>query len=363
METVSLGSEGLKVSELGLGCMGLTSFYGAKLPDDQAINVIEQAAAKGITLFDTANIYVYPDFTRLLTLRSPIVCQEEIIAHAIAKVGRENIVIATKTGLELKVIPKPGLQPNGTPAFIRKQCEASLKRLQIDCIDLFYMHRIDPNTPIEVSMSEMKKLVEEGKIKYVGLSECSSSTLRRACKVHPVSAIQMEYSVWCRGIENDLVDTCRELNVGIVAYSPLGRGILGHGVGNVKIGGKGDFRSTQARMTGEAGQKNIELMKGVEDIAKAKNVSVAQLSLAWLKNKGKQLGVPVVPIPGTTKLNHLDSNVASMAIDFSQEDMQAIEDAIPWEQIDGERYGDGIAIWETDKNRELTEEEAKELGL
>lgn len=362
MQTVPLGSQGLEVSELGLGCMGLTSFYGVKLPDDQAINVIEQAAAKGVTLFDTANIYVYPDFSRLLKLQSPIVCQEEIIAHAIAKVGRENIVIATKTGVDIKLIPKPGLQENGSPAFIRKQCEASLKRLQIDCIDLFYMHRIDPNTPIEMSMSEMKKLVEEGKVKYVGLSECSSNTLRRACKVHPVSAIQMEYSVWCRGIEHDLVDTCRELNVGIIAYSPLGRGFLGQGVGDVKMN-KGDFRSTQARMTGDLGKKNAELMKGVEDIAKAKNISVAQLSLAWLRNKGKQLGVTVVPIPGTTKLHHLDSNVASMAIDLSDEDMQAIEEAIPWEKIEGGRYDDGIAIWETDKNRELTEAEAKELGL
>lgn len=362
MQTVSLGSQGLEVSELGLGCMGLTSFYGAKLPDDQVINVIEQASAKGVTLFDTANIYVYPDFSRLLTLRSPIVCQEEIIAYAIAKVGRENIVIATKTGLELKLIPKPGVHENGTPAFIRKQCEASLKRLQIDCIDLFQMHRIDTNTPIEVSMSEMKKLVEEGKIKYVGLSECSSDTLRRACKVHPVSTIQMEYSVWCRGIENDLVDTCRELNVGIIAYSPLGRGFLGQGVGDLKMG-KGDYRSTQARLTGDSAKKNIELMKGVEDIAKAKNVSVAQLSLAWLKNKGKQLGVTVVPIPGTTKLHHLDSNVASMAIDLSEEDMQAIEEAIPWERIEGERYDGSIATWETEKNRELSEAEAKELGL
>lgn len=351
------------VSTMGYGCMGLTTAYGTKLPDDEIISLLEKVHAKGITLWDTANIYAFFNPWRLLRLSSPVVCQEEIIRHALRKVGRHNIVIATKAGIEIRLFPSFQLVPNGSPHFIRKQCEDSLRRLNVDYLDLFYMHRIDPNTPIEISMSEMKKLVQEGKVKYVGLSECSASVIRRAHKIHPLTCVQLEYSLWCRGVEEEILPTCAELGIGVVAYSPLGRGFFG-GAGVDSKFDKGDYRAGHERMVGEAGEKNRKLLENVQQIAGAKGVSTAQLALAWVMAQDWRLnGAGIVPIPGTTKERNLVSNVAATEIELSEEDVAALEAAVPIDEVAGNRYEEGHATWESSKNRELTPEEATKLGL
>lgn len=352
LPTISLGSQGLKVTKLGYGCMGLTTAYGSKLPDDAIVEMLEKVYGNGVNLWDTANLYVYPLFSRLLKLQSPIVCQEEIISKALHKIGRDKIVMATKTGVDIKLFPRLKIVANGDPAFIRKQCEDSLRRLQVDCIDLFYLHRIDQKVPIEKSMLEMKKLVEEGKIKYVGLSECSASTLRRAHKVHPVTCVQMEYSLWCRGIEKEVLPVCKELGVGLVAYSPLGRGFFG-GAHKTDIKG-GDYRATQERFQQE---ENHKMYEKVEQIAKEKGATPAQLALAWVEAQ-RDRAAGVVAIPGTTKEKNLLSNVGSCKLELSAEDLAALEAAVPDESAQGARYNEGEgATWETDNNPALSEEE------
>jgi aryl-alcohol dehydrogenase-like predicted oxidoreductase len=354
---IKLGSQGLEVSKLGYGCMGLTTAYGNKLEDEQIVSILEAVYANGVNFWDTANLYIYPDFWRLLKLQSPLVCQEEIIQKALhgdAIGGRDNVVIATKTGVALKVFPTFKIAPCGDPAFIRRECQDSLRRLQVDCIDLFYLHRIDRTIPIEKSMLEMKKLVEEGKIKYVGLSECSAETLRRAHKIHPITCIQMEYSLWCRTIEKDILPTCKELGIGLVAYSPLGRGFFG-GAHKLELQ-KGDFRASQKRFQQEENHKMYEM---VEEIAKKKGATPAQLALAWVQAQ-QHRAAGVVAIPGTTKEKNLLSNVASVNIVLTKEEMKALEDAVPEEQA--ARYNE-TSGFEGDQNPPLSEEEAKELGL
>lgn len=361
MKTIPLGSQGLQVSELGYGCMGLTSFYGDKLPDDDIVNLLKEVYKHGITMWDTANVYIYMDLWRLIQFKAPIACQEEVIATALHEVGRENIVIATKTGLDIQFFPS-AIKARGDPIFIRKQCEASLRRLRTDYIDLFYLHRIDKNIPIEISMMEMKKLVDEGKVRYVGLSECSAKTIRRAHKVHPLTAVQLEYSLWCRGIEEDVLETCKELGIGLVAYSPLGRGFLTST--SIKEYPKSDFRSKQERMNGESGKKNAELLKKVEEIAERKGLSMAQLALAWVKaQQFRTGGAGVVAIPGTTKLKNLESNIQSIDVELSEDEIAALEDAAPHDQIAGSRFGNSSDTWEADENRPLTKQEMESLGI
>ncbi|KAI0559992.1 NADP-dependent oxidoreductase [Gracilaria domingensis] len=362
MDKIALGSQGLHVSKLGFGCMGLTSFYGTKLPDDQIIALLQEAADMGVTFWDTANIYFYPDWWRLLRFASPIVCQEEIIRHAIQAVGRENIVIATKTGIRVNVFPKFSMKTEGDPAFIRQQCEDSLRRLNVSTIDLFYLHRIDPDIPIEITMTEMKKLVEEGKVKYVGLSEAPAEVIERAHKIHPITAVQLEYSLWCRGIEERIIPLCQRLGIGIVAYSPLGRGFFG-GASRKKLEAT-DYRASQARFQGDAGQKNEKMLQKMERIAENKGVSTAQLALAWVQAQSSRLGgAGLVAIPGTTKEKNLLSNVESAAVELSVDDMALLEEAVPWKEVEGERYGAESSMWETLKNRELTTEEAQQIGV
>lgn len=353
------------MSELGYGCMGLTTAYGATLSDDQIISLLKATYEKGVTFWDTANLYVFPDLWRLLKFQSPIVCQEEIICKALLEIGRENIILATKTGVSISLFPKLTLRACGEPSFIRRQCEASLHRLKTDYIDLFYLHRIDQNIPIEISMMEMKRLVDEGKVRHVGLSECSANTIRRAHKIYPLTAVQLEYSLWCRGIENEVMATCVELGIGIVAYSPLGRGFFGMKSDTQAKFNPGDFRAKQERMTGESGAHNQAMLKKVEEIAAQKGVSTTQLALAWVRAQQARKEIPgLVPIPGTTKLQNLESNVASVDIDLSEDDMAAIEAAIPADQVKGSRYSDeSSGMWENDHNRELTQEEARKLGL
>lgn len=361
LPVIKLGSQGLEVTKLGFGCMGLTSFYGGKLPDDEIVKMLESVYQNGINFFDTANVYVYFDFWKIFFFQSPIVCQEEIIGKAIEKIGRDNLVIATKTGIEIKMFPKLSVVANGNPNFVRQQCEDSLRRLGVDCLDLFYLHRIDQNIPIEVTMQEIKKLAQEGKIKYVGLSECSAKTLHRAHKIHPVSAIQVEYSLWCRGIESELLPTCKELGVGVVAYSPLGRGFFGGA--HKKELDKGDFRNSQERFKIEA---NVKMYDELEKFAESKGYTPAQLALAWVQAQQDRVGgAGLVAIPGTTKEKNLFSNIESTRIELSQADLQAIEKIVPWEQVQGARYeeGAGVAVtWETDENPALTEEEKKKWG-
>jgi aryl-alcohol dehydrogenase-like predicted oxidoreductase len=355
---IALGSQGLEVTRLGFGCMGLTTAYGQKQSDDDIIAQLNKVYNDaGINFWDTANIYVFPKLSRLLTLQSPIVCQEEIIGKAIQGIGRENIVIATKTGQEIKVFPKIVLTPNGDPIFVRRQCEASLKRLGVDCIDLFYLHRIDPNIPIEITMMEMNKLKGEGKIKYVGLSECSAATLRRAHRVCPITCVQMEYSLWCRGIEKEVLPTCKELGIGLVAYSPLGRGFFGGA--HKQTLASNDYRKSQQRFQQ---QHNIDMYEKIEVMAKAKNATPAQLALAWVEAQ-QDRAAGVVAIPGTTKEKNLMSNVGSLKIHLTKEDFAALEDLVPDEAEQGSRYDEGVSTWERDNNRELTEDEARELGL
>lgn len=355
---IPLGTQGLEVTKLGFGCMGLTTAYGKKLPDDEIVSLLNKVYKDaGVNFWDTANIYVFPKFSRIFMLQSPIVCQEEIISNAIKDCGRENIVISTKTGIDLNFFPKLGIVPNGDPKFIRQQCEASLKRLGVDCIDLFYLHRIDDKVPIEVTMTEMKKLKDEGKIKYIGLSECSASTLRRAHKISPITCVQMEYSLWCRGIEKEVLPTCKELGVGLVAYSPLGRGFFGGAH-------KKELSSDDYRKTNEQFQQkeNHDMYEKVEDLAKKKGATPAQLALAWVEAQ-QDRAAGVVPIPGTTKEKNLVSNVGSLKIELTKEDLAALEALVPDESTQAARYGESDPKWEIENNVPLTEEEANKWGL
>jgi len=360
MRTVALGTQGLEVSELGYGCMGLTSFYGAKLPDDAVVAMLKKVLENGVNFWDTANVYVYFDYWRLLSLKSPIVCQEEIISRALAEVGRDSVVIATKTGIDIKLFPKLMPMANGDPVFVRQQCENSLSRLKVECLDLFYLHRIDQNIPIEITMATMRDLVKEGKVKYVGLSECSAGTLRRAHKVHPISCVQMEYSLWCRDVEDDIIPACAELGIGLVAYSPLGRGFFSDDMTKDKKYGAGDYRASQPRLVGENLEKNYEALERVKQMAKDKDCSVSQLALAWVKHKSGLLkGAGLVAIPGTTKEKNLVSNVEAMDVELSESEMDALEAAVPREQIVGKRYPEGQPHYSGDNNKELPPEEAE----
>lgn len=361
---IKLGSAGLEVSELGYGCMGLTTAYGKPLSEPQIIEMLKKVHARGVTFWDTAFVYSYPNFARLLTLSSPIVCQEEHIAKAIKQVGRENVVIATKTGLKITFgLRGVGVRPCGDPNFIRRQCNESLRRLDVDCIDLYYLHRIDPDIPIEITMATMRDLVNEGKIKYVGLSKCSPSTLRRAHKVHPVTCIQMEYSLWARNIEHRLLPTCAELGVGVVAHSPLRRGFFGGAVKKKEdIQLASNYRNSQSRLQSDELERNAKLLEEVEKIAERKNATSAQLALAWLRHQQHRVnGAGIVPIPGTTKEKNLVSNVESLNVQLSSEDIAALEAAVRATEVAGGRYDDTIhqMSWENEKNKELPPEEAQ----
>lgn len=357
---MKLGSQGLEVSRLGFGCMGLTTAYGGKINDADITGLLHKSYEAGINFWDTANIYTYAEEGQ----KFPTTCQEKVIAPALHEIGRDNIVMATKTGLELKTSPSLSMVTNSQPSFIRQQCEDSLRRLGVDTLDLFYIHRIDQTVPIEASMWEMKKLVEEKKIKYVGLSECSPDTIRRAHKVHPLTAVQLEYSLWCRGIEAEVLPVCKELGIGLVAYSPIGRGFFG-GAHKTELQSN-DFRNSQERFKSA---KNDAMFNAVESLAKEKNCTPVQLALAWVHAQQHRLGgAGVVAIPGTTKEKNLLSNAASMDISLSTEDVAALEEAFPWTEVEGKRYGTSLhgaapALWETDKNPPMTKELAELYGV
>ncbi|KAJ4956619.1 hypothetical protein NE237_013402 [Protea cynaroides] len=323
---VKLGNQGLEVSKLGFGCAGLTGGYHDPLSEEVVIQVIMNAFNKGITFFDTADVYGAN-------------ANEILVGKAMKQLPRDKIQLATKFGLVSAT--SSGMQINGTPEYARKCCEASLKRLDVDYIDLYYQHRVDKSVPIEDTVGELKKLVAEGKIKYIGLSEASPDTIRRAHAVHPITAVQIEWSLWTRDIEEEIVPLCRELGIGIVAYCPLGRGFFG---GSVVLPANG-YLAGHPRFTGDNLEKNKILYSRIENLAAKHGCTPAQLALSWVLYQGND----VVPIPGTTKLKNLDENIGSLAMKLTGEDIKEISDAVPIDEVLGCRIHESIYLdysWE-----------------
>jgi aryl-alcohol dehydrogenase-like predicted oxidoreductase len=318
MEKRNLGDQGLRVSALGLGCMGMSHAYGGA-DDAESIKVIHRAIDIGVNFLDTAEVY------------GPFI-NEELVGRAIAG-KRDGLVIATKFGFQIGNSGET--LPGGTdsrPEHVVEVCDASLKRLGIDCIDLFYQHRVDKNVPIEDTVGAMSRLVEAGKIRYLGLSEASPATLRRANATFPISALQSEYSLWERGVEEEVLPVCRELGIGFVPFSPLGRGFL---TGQAKRAEEmpDDFRAGVPRFQGDNFDKNMRIVEALSEIAAEKGVKPGQLALAWLLHKGKD----IVPIPGTRRIQYLEENAASAEIALLEEDIMRIEAIAPAGSVAGER--------------------------
>jgi aryl-alcohol dehydrogenase-like predicted oxidoreductase len=298
--------------------MGMSEFYGAG-DDAESIATIHEALDAGVDFLDTADMY------------GPFK-NEELVGRAIAG-RRDDVVLATKFGNQ-RAADGSFIRINGTPAYVVEACDASLRRLGVDVIDLYYQHRVDRTVDIEETWGAMKGLVEAGKVRHLGISEASSATIERAHAVHPVSALQSEYSLWSRDPEDGVLDTCRRLGVGFVAYSPLGRGFLTNEVSNREGKGEGDIRKNQPRFSGEAYQANLALLANLEAVAESKGATVAQLALAWVLSRGAD----VVPIPGTKRRKWLRENIAASDIVLSDDDVAALEAAIPRDAVAGERY-------------------------
>ncbi|KAG2694087.1 hypothetical protein I3760_08G124900 [Carya illinoinensis] len=314
---VKLGNQGFEVSKLGFGCMTLSGMYNSPLSDDDGISVIEHAFSKGITFFDTSDIYG-PHTNEIL------------LGKALKQLPREKIQIATKFGVQ--ALNFPHMIVNGAPEYVRSCCEASLKRLHVEYIDLYYQHRVDTKTPIEETIGELKKLVQEGKVKYIGLSEASPDTIRRAHAIHPITAVQMEWSLWTRDIEGEIIPLCRELGIGIVPFSPLGRGFFA-GKGVLESLASNSSLALHPRFQAENLEKNKTIYTRIESLARKHKCSPAQIALAWVLEHGND----VVPIPGTTKIKNLDSNIGSLKVKLSEEDLKEISDAVPIEEVAGSR--------------------------
>jgi aryl-alcohol dehydrogenase-like predicted oxidoreductase len=318
MEQMPLGRGGLMVSRMGLGCMGMSEFYG---PGDEAesIRTIHRALDLGMNFLDTADIY-------------GLGRNEELVGKAIRD-RRDKAVLATKFG-NVRGEDGSWLGVSGKPEYVRKCCDASLRRLGVEVIDLYYQHRVDPETPIEDTVGAMAELVRQGKVRHLGLSEAAPATIRRACAVHPIAALQTEYSLWTRDPEDEVLPTCRELGVGFVAYSPLGRGIFGGTIKSPDALAEGDYRRSSPRFVGENLAHNLSLVAQVEKIAAEKKCRPAQLALAWLLARGPD----IFPIPGTKRVDRLEENAGALGVQLAPEDISRLDAAFPPGAAKGTRY-------------------------
>jgi len=318
MKTRKLGKNGPNVSALGLGCMGMSEFYGSQ-DDAESIATIHRALDLGLTFLDTADMYGCGK-------------NERLVGQAIQD-RRAEVFLATKFG---NVRDEQGkfIGVNGHPKYVHSACDASLRRLGVDVIDLYYQHRVDPNVPIEDTIGAMSELIDAGKVRWLGMSEAAPATLRRAMKIHPIAALQTEYSLWTRDVEAEILPTCRKLGIGFVPYSPLGRGFLG---GKIKAAGdleQGDWRLNMPRFQGENLRRNVEIASRVESLAKKKKCTPAQLALAWLLAQGED----IVPIPGTKRRQYLEENIQAVEVGLTPAEVKEIAEKLPVGMTAGDRY-------------------------
>lgn len=321
MKTRRLGPDGPEVSAIGLGCMGMASFYGTPSDEAQATAVIHRALELGVTFFDTAEMY------------GPHT-NEIQVGKALAD-RRDKAFVATKFGIGYNA-DRTALKVDGSPANVRRAIEGSLTRLGMDHVDLYYLHRVDADTPIEETVGAMAELVTEGKVRFLGLSEAAPETIRRAHATHPITALQTEYSLWSREPEDEILLTVRELGIGFVPYSPLGRGFLSGDIKSIDDLEQGDFRRTNPRFMGENFRKNLNLVEAIKGIADDRGVTAAQLALAWVLAQGDE----IVPIPGTRRIATLEQNAAAADITLTAEDVEAIEAVFPKDAASGHRYAE-----------------------
>jgi aryl-alcohol dehydrogenase-like predicted oxidoreductase len=322
VQTVTLGTQGLAVSRQGLGCMGMSEFYGPR-DDTESIATIHRALELGVTFLDTSDIY------------GPHT-NEQLVGRALAD-RRDEVVLATKFGILRDPEDPASRGINGRPEYVRQACEASLRRLGVDHIDLYYQHRVDPDTPIEETVGAMGELVAAGKVRFLGLSEAAPETIRRAHVTHPISALQSEYSIWAREVEAEILPALRELGIGFVPYSPLGRGFLTGKLRSLDQLAADDFRRNQPRLQGDNLEANIAIVERIDALAAEKDVTPAQIALAWVHAQGSY----IVPIPGTKRRSYLEENVAALEVELSDEDLTALDEA---GQAQGERYADMSSV-------------------